>query len=752
MDNQLDDTCLPDSDIRLLSSLIVELNITRRNFASYPKGHPLIAASLNKVLDIYNRFLLQDGEITIAVARNSLMVNGSLLDKNNHIFSNFAKVLFDHGIGALTLRTGLTPLELISFNEIICQKREELLNRGGISELWKQAGISALQMVPVRYDLFHVVDTSALSVESVQPASQGLWERFARSLVQETRSADGISVENSGGRTADFSVFGSAGNGHTSGDIPVSEDEIDPRLLASILNRQLGSGNAPVEMDVISDGAMAFFEQLRQENGGTEMDVPCQKLALFIGALDPELRRQFLSSSFDISSISGSSLADEIIPHLSLEVIADTLEDVRQNRFTVQTSTMELLKKLGSNATRQQTASPGGPQELAEIQKKIRSIFREHSSEEFVPESYQRKLDRIITSEPGLRIDMNDITDLMDTFDVHFVENQISDIIVRIMILEDDPEQTALLISNLRDMFCYMLSTGDYDQLINLINQCHTPELPPAIRQRLYQSYISPDSLSEMLVGLTTWGKSKYDDITCLINTIGEPFIEVLLDRLAVEETLSLRRFLMDRIQEFGPYAREALVVRLSDKRWFVLRNTIIMLRQLDDVSILEHIRPLLNNTHPRVRQEALRTCLHFRDPKAERQIVYDMDSPDREVQLSAIYLADKSRSADVFKKLLAIVGKAGFSSIECELKSAAINALAEIGKVEALPELAKLLASKSLLNGRVLAKLKIDAIRSLGHYPPTVVRPILMRIADGKGDIARQAQVALKLISDKTS
>ncbi|NVN89507.1 MAG: HEAT repeat domain-containing protein [Desulfuromonadales bacterium] len=764
MDNQHDDTRLSESNIRILSSLIVELNITRRNFTSYPKGHPLITSSLNKVIEIYNRFLLQDDEVTIAVARNSLMVKGVLLDKNNIIFRDFAKVLFEHGIGALTLCRGLTVEELIQFNEIICLKREELLNRGGISELWENAAISSLKMQPIRYDLFHVVDAPVPSADSSQPMSQSLWERFARSLIQDSLSKR-FATPGDDGRVARDSRGSAEGGGiHSTGDIPVSDDEIDPRLLASILNRQLGSqlsstdvrdneSSTVADKGDIGTGAMTTFGELIQDVKGTEteMAIPYEKLALFISSLNPELRRQFLSSSFDVSAISDCSMAEDIIPHLSLEAIAETLEDVRQNRFVVQSSTLDLLEKLAYNATPQQNASLEGPQGVAEIQQKIRSIFREHSSEEFVPESYQRKLDHIITSEHGLRIDRNEIIDLLDTFDDHFVENQISDIIVRIMILENDPEQTALLINNLRDMFCYMLSTGDYDQLINLINQCHAPELPPEIRERLYQSYISPDSLNEMLVGLTTWGKSKYDDITCLINTIGEPFIEVLLDRLTEEETLSLRRFLMDRIQEFGLQARGALLARLSDKRWFVLRNLIIMLRQLDDSTILEHIRPLMSNPHPRVRQEALRTCLYFRDPTAERQVLYDMDSPDREVQLSAINLAEKSRSTDVFKKLLAIIGRAGFSGIECELKSAAITSLAEIGKVEALPELARLLASKRFLSSRALTKLKIDAIRSMVHYPSTLVQPILTRVAAGSGDIARQAQLTLKMISDKT-
>lgn len=759
----LNENASQEFDSRQLSSLIVELNIARRNFASYPKDHPLIISSLNKALEIYDLFILTHGETVIGIARNSLIVRGELLDKNNIIFSKFAKILFEHGIGALTLRHGLTTDELRSFNEILCLKREELLNRGGIAIQWKEAAIISMEMQPIRYDMFNVVDASTLPEQEIQSTAHSLWERFARSLLQNIIAAGGAITGGDGcGPLVNANdASGLGGGSYSSGDIIVSDDEIDPRLLASILNRQMGEpdnreGNGiPVtEIGALGEGAMTTFRILSQSVGDAQIDlvVPYEKLADFISALNPELRRRFLSSSFNINTISGGTMAEEIIPRLSLEVIAETLEDVRQNRFIAQPSIMGLLKKLGANAQHQQSSSRIKQDELMEMQRKVRNIFREHSSEEFVPEEYQKNLERIVTEEHDYDIDHNEIAELMETLDGHFVENQISDIIVRIMLFDSDPEKIAQLVNNLSEIFYYLLSTGDYFQLVHLIDQCQSTEISPEVRHRLQQSYSSNDSLNEMLVGLTTWGKSKYDDVTRLIRTIGEPFIEVLLDRLAVEDTLSLRRFIMDRILEFGHRARRPMVLRLSDGRWFLLRNLIIMLRQLNDETIVEHVRPLLRHSHPRVRQEALRTCLSFRDPAAERQILYDMDSSDHEVQISAIYIAEKSRSADVFKKLLSFIIKPGFTGVECELKSAVLTTLAEIGRVEALPELWKLLSSRSLLHSRALNKLKIDAIRSMTRYPPAAVLPILKRVAEGSGEIANQAQISLRTLLRKAS
>ena len=798
-------------DIPLFLGLIAELNAARRNLLSYPKNHPFVESSLSKALSTYNRFIRKQGEIIIGVTRNSLLAKGMVLDKNNILFKDFARILFEHGIGALTLRHGLTPSELKRFAEILCLKRAELLERGGIKVEWANAEIMAMGVQPIRYDLFNVVDASSEQNKGNIP--QALWESFARSLIQiqgpsspphpikgDDGNAPTIRLEGlSAGKALDNSTGAIKGGDNRApairffeelpadkaldnsmGDIVITNDEIAPGLLAAIVNRQLGYGETNEEVSVptsnrsglmnineddaedtpadeLAQEGMTTFWLLSQSVNSDHVDLtePYKKLALFINGLHPEIRRQFLRSSFDVNSISGGAIAEEIFPNLSLEVIKETLDDISRNRFEVQPSFVGILETLRANAQQQRISPVLKANESLEIQRKIRDIFREQSYEKFVPTAYKYELEKMIPGEQDAGVNQAELSKLLKTIDEDFIENQISDIVIRIIQFDTTSLQSPHLIKSLEEIFYYLLSTGDYSQMCNLIQQCQSEKIPPDTRNRLAQIYSSHDNLYEILVGLTIWGKKKYDYVTRLIRVIGESFIEALLDRLAHEETLSLRRFLMQRIVEFGDKAKAGLLNRLSDKRWFMLRNTIILLRQLDDPTILDSIRPLLTHPHPRVRQETLRTCMYFRDPAAERQILHDMDSSDHETRLSAIYMADKTKSPDVFKKLLAIIRKSlGYTKVdaEYELKKAAISVLKDIGRVEALPELSKLLTSKSFIHPFVLSKLKLEALDSLSCYPPAAVRPILSKIANGSGKVARQARIMLKTLPGKES
>jgi HEAT repeat protein len=208
---------------------------------------------------------------------------------------------------------------------------------------------------------------------------------------------------------------------------------------------------------------------------------------------------------------------------------------------------------------------------------------------------------------------------------------------------------------------------------------------------------------------------------------------------------------MMDRIQSFGASARPNLLARLTDQRWYVIRNIIIMLRTITSEQDFEHLRPLLRHPNQRVYSEALRLLIILGDPVAQRQLLRDLDSADHETQLNAISMISRNSQPEIAQKLLAMLSGGGFNAVECELKSAAVQALGEMGKPEVLPELAKILASRSLLAFKALNRIKLDIIRSFERYPAQMAIPVLERLCGGGDDLARQAAESLKNLRSRT-
>lgn len=713
-------------DIKVLSSLIIELNISRRNFKSYPKGHPVIETAFQKAISIYNKLLEAQDEISIGVAKDALMYGPTILEKNNLVFRDFARVLFEHGIGVLTLRRGLTTKELENFNVILGLKRDEINRYGGIETLWEKGHIASLAITAIRYDLFMAVDNETDEDGSQAAASEGIWERFTRGLMDGTIS-------------------------HHDGQ---AEANVEPEVLASILNSKYEHATGS---DLETGYIRTITEFIRQENSRQAAQdtgsMPYSKLAAFVSKLNPNLRRQFISSTFDIKKLDGNPVTEDIIGGMSAAAVLETLEDLNQNHANVPPVIMGLLQKLSAHATGSPSGSQMAHMSESDIQERMRTVFKEHASEEYIPTDYQQKLNTLITENQIPHAERGDISDLLATVENNVVEERVSDIIMNLVSEGGESiEERELFLQSLSDMFGYFLQTGDYGQLVKMIDRATDDSFPIDIQYYLRENYARREFLEEILNGLTIWGKPRYNDINLLVTKIRSPFIEVLLDRLAVEENMSLRRFMMDRLIEMGPMTRIPISIRLHDERWFVLRNLITILRAHSDPAIIPLIRPLTNHGNSRVRHEALSTLVMLHDTAAEKVVLRDLDSEDRETLFAAISLSERSRLPDIHKKLVALLSKGGLTQLEYELKSAVVKALGEIQRTEALPEFAKILASSSLFRNKFLTRLKIDIIRALEHFPLQTVSPLLERLCSGKDELARQAQESLKNVKVKAN
>jgi HEAT repeat protein len=387
-----------------------------------------------------------------------------------------------------------------------------------------------------------------------------------------------------------------------------------------------------------------------------------------------------------------------------------------------------------------------------EIRDKMQTLLQEHQLEAYMPDGYMQGLLDALASGAIRAIEPAELDGLFNTLSLQFIDRRGSEIILQLVVADPAGEGTQELIQSLSDLCGHFLELGDYGQVLKILSQAADPRLPQPLRIAMRDSFCRRDFLDEILSGLTIWGKPKYDQVSLLIQVLGRAFIEPLLDRMAEEENMSLRRFIMDRVQSFGSTARPSIIHRLSDPRWYVLRNLIIMLRTLEPAQDVDLLRPLLRHPNQKVRVEALKSLLLIGDPQAQRQIVRDLESSDRETQLIAINMADRNSSAEMVRKLIFLVNSGGYTAVECELKAAAVHALGEIGRPEILPELAKVLAARSLLSFKALSRLKIEIIRSFERYPVAASIPLLQRLATGNDDVARQSAESLKNLRSKPS
>ncbi len=724
MENTALDTSGTDLDSKLLSSLIHELNISRRHVTAYPENHPIIAASTQKAVQLLQQLLQIHDHITIGIARDVLLIGNSFLDKENLVYRDFARFLFGHGIAAITVQKQLTQDELRRFNTILSQKRENLRDRG-IQQILTDAGIRHLQVQRIDYDAFQTIEdgeNAKSADDTVALPSTSLWEDFIHGLLDGTLNPDGEQNNN---------------------------ESIDPTQLAALLNHELLAKGEVCEM-VFDSSIIPFMRRLEGNTCTVKQRLEAMdNVGTLLRNLAPPLRKLFLTSTF--KSLAGrKKLAEEVLGRFPDEVILEALEEAtsQQNTYTPPLI-VKVLERLSHNMN--MTGGPAFTREGSAVkdqEEKLRQIFREDCLDEFVPKAYQTTLRTIISSETISAVDQKEIYELKESLSSHRLEAQISAVILEIINALPAECQAELLQKNLLDLSNYFLEMGDYASLVTIHDRISgsSQNMAPHLRDEVLGVFATSRFVGEVLNGLTIWGKAKYPEIRTLIQRVGAPFVEPLLLRLAEESNMSLRRYYMDRLLDLKVATRKAALAYLRDNRWYFVRNIVVILRSLGDQSVVRPIRRLIEHPHVKVRHEVLKTLLHFRAPDTDRLLLKEMASDDHQTRLSAIQLTEKSRSPEVFRGLIDLLVGRGISGPDLEIKRAVIATLAEIGNVDALPHLEGIVRSWHLFRKAAHNSLKAEVIRSLERYPAQSVGRFLKDTAQsGKGELAELAAETLK-------
>ena len=126
----------------------------------------------------------------------------------------------------------------------------------------------------------------------------------------------------------------------------------------------------------------------------------------------------------------------------------------------------------------------------------------------------------------------------------------------------------------------------------------------PEVEEALAQ--ISSSEIMSAVVQTATEGGEAGPAVR-LLKALGTSAVNVLVEILAEEQDAARRRMLVDMLSEVATDDPDPLTARLSDPRWYLVRNIVIVLRHTGDRDAIRAMRPVLSYGDHRVRLEALR-------------------------------------------------------------------------------------------------------------------------------------------------
>jgi hypothetical protein len=299
--------------------------------------------------------------------------------------------------------------------------------------------------------------------------------------------------------------------------------------------------------------------------------------------------------------------------------------------------------------------------------------------------------------------------------------------------IHDDPETLGPLAERFESSFRALVLGTRLRPAIDLVERLQRlaadPDRPDEARRILaggLDRMASREGIASLVEVLGELSGGDVEASRRLVEVLGGGAVHSLLVALAEEEGRSRRHHLLDFIVSLGDRAIAPATALLTDARWYVVRNMLLLLRQIGDRSSLPQVRRLAVNADLRVKLEAIRSLFALdREPPTEllAAVIHD---PDAKLAEAAVTLAGARGFLEAAAPLTDLLRPWDPFGRRRALRLRALKALGQLGAPAALPRLERFARRFNL--APIAIEERRAFFQSLGGYPAEARAPYVAR------------------------
>ncbi len=559
-----------------LIEFLVEFSVALHRTLMYPAGHPSQEKSADGVVQRLNHLLQERPSISIGVARSQMVIEGVASDQKHPLLRTLAEKFHQQHIGAIVFQRGVSAAEVADMMQLVAlraERREAPLGLGEPERLRQWQGV---RLYPLTYDQLELVggadgDADGDDADRERMArSAQLWLGLARAALT---SETRTSLE-----TADAGVIAEAINAHPEGQ-PYDQMLVGYLLqLTQELKRDTGANSAPIRRrmsQLISKLDPRTLERLVQMGG------------------DQAQRRQFVLDAAEGLSV------DAVV-----EIVRAAGQTSGQN---ISSSLMRMLSKLS-------TFAESGPAQLQTqadqaLREQVRDLISNWTLDDPNPDQYTQALQHMSTEAAPLgRTAMRYAPEPL-----------------RIVQMAVEVDAVGV------PLWRAVTELEDAQRISELVDILMAAPLENKTAQQLWQRVGTESSIRSLL------GQSNinFDVINALLDRLPtDRAIDILLHTLTESEDRHTRMAAYRRLVATGESAVSRIIALLHDERWYVQRNMLAMLNEMQHVPTQFSPGNFARHTDVRVRREAIALWLRMPTELEQAIVAALKDSDERILRL----------------------------------------------------------------------------------------------------------------------
>lgn len=697
----------------VIERLVKALVVTAKAVSLYPPASNIPRDTAQEAAVILGQALEERPEIRLVVTKQGLLHGDTPVFPDESAYSAFALDLYNRKLADVRFHAGTTARDLVSFLGMLTYSPEEIEAAGGFeARLW-DLGVSTI-----------TVSEARISVMDVAATEEDMSGRLALTRAQLDDALAGAYA----GRSRDQVTIA-----RFLGDTPAVAGYI-----TDTYRREDG------QPDIMSAGErFAELAEIAYEAGGEGGRAELlQALGDAFRELDPDIQRHLLVEQLLPEARTNEALASVVrqmdIDEVCRAIVADIESDPAtreglaraiRNLALISMSNREDVVSAAGAAMRGAGLDEEFVSEVIEMASPSRVLVRQTTGAPAGAERPAEAIFKLIDMAPGGTQQVADadpgIESLRSEARRGITDGDVIMTLVSLVAMDPSDHHFASTMSMLEDSLDTLIERGDIDVAADaadaLMDAAENPELDPEQQSRLRNAigrFTKPGDIRVVAHALRLYAPDTEEHKAArrLLDALGPAAVAPLLEQLADEPDMTVRKSLVDVLASSAARHINELGEFISDPRWYVVRNVVQILGSTRSSAVLPYMERTIRHPEPRVRREAVRALSTINDRMAHELLAAALNDEDAQnVQLAARYLgaADVRVAIPVLEQVARGEGR---GSRATGPRVEAIEALGRMRAVEALPTLEALAGKRAIIKAAKVRELRSAAESSIAR------------------------------------